>query len=406
MPAPANYSASKTDNSITLSWDTIWGADAYRVYKYNETKQEFEQYKNVSKNQCKITGLSSDTKYKFKVAALVKSGSKYKEQNSSTISVTTEKIWLSAPTNVKATSTSSSITLTWSAVSGAAAYRVYAGEIDQGDKVVAYIYEQGYDTVDYVVATHAHSDHIGGLQQVLTNFNVNEVIMTEDKNDTQIFNNLFTAIYVNGATLHYVMAGDTIISEGDLLVEVVAPKVLVPNDYNNNSVVIKITYGNTKFLFAGDAEKSEEDGIWTNIKCDLLKVGHHGSKSSSSANFLKKVNPTYAIISCGLYNSYGHPTDDVLQRLNDRKIKTYRTDLQGTIIATSDGQTITIDKDPVDYNQSVTTTTTEQSIVPVTDNSQETIYVLNTRYSCSYCNDIFAERYSCGSRIGNRWSYL
>lgn len=266
-----------------------------------------------------------------------------------------------------------------------------AGEIDQGDKVVAYIYEQGYDTVNYVVATHAHSDHIGGLPQVLSNFNVDEVIMTEDKNDTQIFSNLFTAIYVNGATLHYVMAGDTIISEGDLLVEVVAPKVLVSDDYNNNSVVIKITYGNTKFLFTGDAEKSEEDGIWTNIKCDLLKVGHHGSKSSSSANFLKKVNPTYAIISCGLYNSYGHPTDEVLQRLNERKIKTYRTDLQGTILVTSDGKTISINKEPVDFNQSVTTTTVEQAVVTSSENGQETIYVLNTntkKIHYSWCSSV------------------
>ena len=89
--------------------------------------------------------------------------------------------------------------------------------------------------------------------------------------------------------------------------EVVAPKTL-GDDSNNSSVVIKLTYGENKFLFTGDAEKSEEDDIWSNIKCDVLKVGHHGSATSSSANFLKKVDPTYAVISCGMDNKYGHPT--------------------------------------------------------------------------------------------------
>ena len=109
---------------------------------------------------------------------------------------------------------------------------------------------------------------------------------------------------------------------------------------NENSIVIKLTYGDNKFLFTGDAEKSEEDGIWTNIKCDVLKVGHHGSDSSTSENFLKKVEPTYAVISCGLGNSYGHPTDKVLRRLYERNINTYRTDLQGMIVFTSDGSEI------------------------------------------------------------------
>ena len=102
------------------------------------------------------------------------------------------------------------------------------------------------------------------------------------------------------------MAGTVILDESELLVEVVAPKALA-DDSNNNSVVIKLTYGENKFLFTGDAEKDEEDGIWTNIKCDVLKVGHHGSDTSSTKNFLKKVEPTYSVISCGLYNSYGPP---------------------------------------------------------------------------------------------------
>lgn len=140
------------------------------------------------------------------------------------------------------------------------------------------------------------------------------------------------------------------LSEDDLLVEIVAPKEFLDDEQNNNSLVVKLTYKENKFLFAGDAEKSEEDGIRTNIKCDVLKVGHHGSDSSSSSNFLKKVEPTYAVISCGLFNSYGHPTDAVLKRLDDRRVNVYRTDLQGTIVFTSDGADISVNKDPVEYS--------------------------------------------------------
>lgn len=181
-----------------------------------------------------------------------------------------------------------------------------AGEREYGDKVVAYIYNQGYDTLDYVVATHPHTDHIGGIVDVLNAFPTKNFYMTSYVNPTQTFDDMLTAVEKNGANAHEVMAGTVILDEPELLVEVVAPKALA-EDSNNNSVVIKLTYGENKFLFTGDAEKAEEDGIWTNIKCDVLKVGHHGSDTSSTKNFLKKVEQTYAVISCGLYNSYGHP---------------------------------------------------------------------------------------------------
>lgn len=165
-----------------------------------------------------------------------------------------------------------------------------AGETDQADKVVTYIYTQGYDTIDYVVATHAHSDHIGGLPVVLDSFNIGNFYMTSAVATTSIYENMLNAVDESGAAVHDVMAGDVIYNEANLLIEVVAPKEIDYDEQNNNSVVIKLTYGDDKFLFTGDAEKSEEDGIWTNIKCDVLKVGHHGSDSSSSSNFLKKLS--------------------------------------------------------------------------------------------------------------------
>lgn len=270
-----------------------------------------------------------------------------------------------------------------------------AGETDQADKVVTYIYTQGYDTIDYVVATHAHSDHIGGLPVVLDSFNIGNFYMTSAVATTSIYENMLNAVDESGAAVHDVMAGDVIYNEANLLIEVVAPKEIDYDEQNNNSVVIKLTYGDDKFLFTGDAEKSEEDGIWTNIKCDVLKVGHHGSDSSSSSNFLKKVEPSYAVISCGLHNSYGHPTDDVLKRLDDRNIDVYRTDLQGTIVFTSNGSNISVNVNPSEYTPPVTTTTTtvqQEQNTPVEDS--ETTYVLNTNTkkihyaSCSSVDDM------------------
>ena len=175
------------------------------------------------------------------------------------------------------------------------------------------------------------------------------------------YENMLTAINNSGAKVHNVMAGDVILDDGNLLIEVVAPKALECDDLNSTSVVIKLTYGENSFLFTGDAEKDEEDGIWTNIKCDVLKVGHHGSDSSSTANFLKKVESTYAVISVGTGNSYGHPTDSTLQRLAQRNIKVFRTDIQGTIVFTSDGTNITVDKSPSEYTSPTETTITTTS---------------------------------------------
>ena len=253
-----------------------------------------------------------------------------------------------------------------------------AAEDEQADKIITYIHQQGYDSLDYVVATHPHDDHIGGMDNVINNFNVSNVYLSPATHTTKSYENMITAISSSGAKSYTAMAGDTILSDGDLLIEVVAPKTTEYDDLNNASVVIKLTYDNNKFLFTGDAEKEEEDGIWTNIKCDVLKVGHHGSDSSTTANFIKKVEPTYAVISCGLGNSYGHPTDTILKRLADNNIKTFRTDTQGTIVFTSDGTTISVDKSPSEYNTpaETTITTTQQATVTTSDGTYK--YVLNT----------------------------
>ncbi len=252
-----------------------------------------------------------------------------------------------------------------------------AGESSEGDKVATYVFSQGYNTIDYVVASHPHSDHIGGLADVINTFNIRNFYLNAVETDSDAYDNMMRSVNNSGVYAYNVTAGDVILNIENLLIEVVAPKTTDYEEMNNNSVVIKLTYGNNRFLFTGDAEKSEEDGIWTNIKCDVLKVGHHGSDSSSSANFLKKVEPTYAVISCGLYNSYGHPTDKVLERLYERNINVYRTDLQGTIVFTSDGENISVNVNPSEYAPPVTTTTTVQTNAPPPADNSVT-YVLNT----------------------------
>lgn len=228
-----------------------------------------------------------------------------------------------------------------------------AGEATEGDKVVTYIFSQGYDTVNYVVATHPHSDHIGGIPDILNNFVVDDFYLTTAKSSSKCFSDMMNAINENNVNTHYVAAGDVILSNNDLLAEVVAPQTVDTDNLNDTSVVIKMTYMDNRFLFSGDAEKSEEDNIWTNIKCDVLKVGHHGSSTSTSRNFLKKAEPQYAIISAGLNNSYGHPAEETLNRLAERDIAVYRTDLQGTIIFNSNGSDITVNKDPVNNPKTI-----------------------------------------------------
>ena len=219
-----------------------------------------------------------------------------------------------------------------------------AGEYDEVDGVVTYIHSKGYDTIDYVIATHPHSDHIGGMKTIFDNFNVKNAYLSPAISTTKIYERMLEAIQNSNAKAHKAFAGTEIISENNLSAVVVAPATDNPDDYidnlNNSSVVLKLTYGETSFLFTGDAEKAEEDAIRTNIKCDVLKIGHHGSRTSTSANFLKKVEPKYAIISVGEGNEYGHPTEEVLKRLKERNIEVYRTDLMGTITVTSDGNNI------------------------------------------------------------------
>lgn len=220
-----------------------------------------------------------------------------------------------------------------------------AGTKESGEDIVNVLDSLGVNTIDYLVGTHPHADHIGGMQQVVESFDIGEIYMPKASSNIKSYKNLLQTIKEKRYTITTAKAGVKILSEGNLTATIVAPNSSEYDDLNNYSAVIKLTFGMTSFVFTGDAEKLSEDEIRTNIKCDVLKVGHHGSNTSTSKNFLKKTEPTYAVISCGAGNDYGHPHKEVLKRLENARVTVYRTDLNGTVEAISDGYNITFNSE-------------------------------------------------------------
>jgi beta-lactamase superfamily II metal-dependent hydrolase len=224
------------------------------------------------------------------------------------------------------------------------------GTGETADKLVSLLQELGVKRVDHLIATHPHEDHIGGMESVVRKIPVGKIYMPKvaDKQipTTRTYEGLIDAISDKKLKITQAKAGMTIPLSGQAKLELLAPNGTQYDDLNNYSVVAKLTYGQKTFLFTGDAEKlSEKEMLNKNydLKCDVLKCGHHGSSSSTSAAFLKAVSPQFAVISCGLNNDYGHPNKEVLSRLQKAGVKVYRTDLQGTILARCDGRSITFE---------------------------------------------------------------
>lgn len=216
-----------------------------------------------------------------------------------------------------------------------------AGENSEADKVINYIKNTGYEKIDYVVGTHPHTDHIGGLAKVIDNFDIGKIYMPKAISSSKTYENLLTTIKDNGLSVKTAKAGVNIINDGDLKVDIIAP-VQSYSDLNNNSAVIKLVYKNRSFLFMGDAEVASENDIKESVLSDVIKVGHHGSDSSSSVEFVNKVGAKYAIISVGENNIYNHPYQEILKRWQENGAKIYRTDLDGDIVIISDGDKINV----------------------------------------------------------------
>lgn len=219
------------------------------------------------------------------------------------------------------------------------------------DDLLKFLQNEKIKNFEYIIGTHPHEDHIGSLDDVVNNYDFDTFIFPKVTTNTKTFENLVTAVSNKGKKFTTPLTGNKY-KLGEAEFEILAPSSDSYQSLNNYSVVIKMTYGNNSFIFTGDAETLSEIEILNSydmVKADVLKVGHHGSTTSTSIKFLNAVSPKYAVISVGKDNSYNHPTKTTMDKLKDLKIPVYRTDEQGTIECISNGRDITFNVEPGSY---------------------------------------------------------
>lgn len=218
-----------------------------------------------------------------------------------------------------------------------------AGEKSKGKLVSEYIKNMGVKKINYLIATHPHTDHIGGLEEVINNIEVENIYMPKVGSNSKTFENLLKTIKAKNLSIKSAKSGVCIIDGDELKVKFVAPSKEKYSNLNNYSAVVKISYKDNSFLFMGDCEEECEKDI-NEYNIDVLKVAHHGSNTSSSKKFINKIKPKYAIISVGNNNKYNHPSSEVLEILESVGASIYKTNELGTIVVRSNGENIDIER--------------------------------------------------------------
>ncbi len=221
-----------------------------------------------------------------------------------------------------------------------------AGNRDDFEAIDSYLSDISVDEIDSLILTHPHEDHIGSAADIINKYTPETVYMPDSTATTRVFENTLKAIAKNGAETVNPKPGDYIIDEKNLSMQVLAPNSDGYPTQNDYSIVTRLVYNDSSFMFTGDAEDISEEEILENgldTDCDVLKVGHHGSSTSTSDDFLKAVSPEYAVIMCGIQNEYGHPHRETLDKLNNRDTKIYRTDKMGSIVCKTDGKNISFE---------------------------------------------------------------
>lgn len=219
-----------------------------------------------------------------------------------------------------------------------------AGNPENGPQIVDALQSLGIEKIDTLIATHPHADHIGGMARVVRSVTIGGVYMPKVSANTKTFEDLLDAIRDRGLGIRTAKAGVKLYDGGGFSAVMLAPVGSRYDDLNQYSAVVRLTYGKTSFLFTGDAGKESEKQMTGTLRSDVLKVGHHGSPTATSDDFLGRVSPAYAVIEVGKDNPYGLPAASTLQKLRKAGVRIYRTDEDGTVRMVSDGNTISVEK--------------------------------------------------------------
>lgn len=231
---------------------------------------------------------------------------------------------------------------------------VDCGTRSGGDIVVEYLKNLGITKIDYVFGTHPHDDHMGGMYDVITNFEIGKIIIPEvddDKVTSAWYEKLITEIFEGDYNIEYAKEGN-VYKLGDATIKILTQLTEYKSDLNNYSAIMKVSFGEMDVIMTGDAETIVEkealnDGV--NLDAEILKVGHHGSDTSSSDEFLDAISPDYALISTEIGNKHDHPIKSVMDKFKTRDIEVYRSDESGTVIVTITSNSVTFNTDPDDY---------------------------------------------------------